>query len=81
MPRDDSDAVHPDPAPAEGQQPAAVGFVGWSGSGKTTLIEGLIAVLRRRTYRVGALKHDAHHFEIEDAKELHRILRIKITDT
>ena len=70
MTRDDSGAARRGPAPADLQSPdlqppAAVGFVGWSGSGKTTLIEGLIAALRRRGYRVGALKHDAHRFEID----------------
>jgi molybdopterin-guanine dinucleotide biosynthesis protein B len=42
-----------------------VSIVGKSGSGKTTLLEGLIRELRRRGYRVGTIKHDAHAFEID----------------
>ncbi len=40
-------------------------FVGSSGSGKTTFLENLIPVLVRRGYTVGAIKHDAHKFEID----------------
>lgn len=43
----------------------AVAFVARSGTGKTTLLEKLIPELKRRGYRVGALKHDAHRFEID----------------
>lgn len=43
----------------------AVAFVARSGTGKTTLVEFLIGDLRTRGYRVGALKHDAHRFEID----------------
>jgi molybdopterin-guanine dinucleotide biosynthesis protein MobB len=46
-------------------QPPAVAFVARSGTGKTTLVEFLITDLRRRGYRIGALKHDAHRFEID----------------
>ncbi len=42
-----------------------VSVVGKSGSGKTTLLEGLIRELKRRGYRVGTIKHDAHSFEID----------------
>ncbi len=42
-----------------------VAFVAPSGTGKTTLLEMLIRALKRRGYRVGALKHDAHRFEID----------------
>ncbi len=42
-----------------------VGFVGHSGSGKTTLIEKLIPLLVAEGLRVGAVKHDAHRFEID----------------
>ncbi len=45
--------------------PEAVSFVGKSGTGKTTLLEKVIAELVRRGVRVGAIKHDAHHFEID----------------
>jgi molybdopterin-guanine dinucleotide biosynthesis protein B len=42
-----------------------VSIVGKSGSGKTTLLEGVIRELKRRGYRVGTIKHDAHSFEID----------------
>lgn len=42
-----------------------VSVVGKSGSGKTTLLEGLIRELKRRGYRIGTIKHDAHSFEID----------------
>ncbi len=45
--------------------PPAVAFVARSGTGKTTLVETLIGEMHRRGYRVGALKHDAHRFEID----------------
>jgi molybdopterin-guanine dinucleotide biosynthesis protein MobB len=40
-------------------------FVAYSNTGKTTYIEKLIAELAGRGVRVGALKHDAHEFEID----------------
>ncbi len=42
-----------------------VSFVGNSGVGKTTFLEKLIRVLKTRGYRVAAIKHDAHKFEID----------------
>ncbi|MDW7644375.1 MAG: molybdopterin-guanine dinucleotide biosynthesis protein B [Desulfuromonadales bacterium] len=42
-----------------------VSVVAKSGTGKTTLLEKLIAGLKGRGYRVGALKHDAHRFEMD----------------
>ncbi len=42
-----------------------VSIVGKSGSGKTTLIVKIISGLKRRGYRVGVIKHDAHGFEID----------------
>lgn len=42
-----------------------ISIVAKSGTGKTTLLEKLIAELKRRGYRVGAMKHDAHQFEID----------------
>jgi molybdopterin-guanine dinucleotide biosynthesis protein MobB len=42
-----------------------VSFVAKSGTGKTTLVEKLIRELKSRGYKVGALKHDAHRFEID----------------
>jgi molybdopterin-guanine dinucleotide biosynthesis protein B len=51
----------------------AVAFVAASGTGKTTLLERLIPELRRRGLRVGALKHDAHRFQIDQpGKDSHR---------
>jgi len=43
----------------------AVSFVAKSGTGKTTLLEKVIAELKERGYRVGAIKHDAHRFDID----------------
>jgi molybdopterin-guanine dinucleotide biosynthesis protein B len=42
-----------------------ISVVGKSGVGKTTFLEKLIAGLRRRGYRVAAVKHDVHGFEID----------------
>lgn len=36
-----------------------------SGVGKTTLLESLIEIFSKRGFKVGALKHDAHKFEID----------------
>ena len=41
----------------------AIAFVGRSKSGKTTLLEKLIPELKRRGYRVAAVKHTAHPIE------------------
>ena len=50
-----------------------VSFVAKSGTGKTTLLEKVIAELKRRGYRVGAIKHDAHTFDIDHpGKDSHR---------
>jgi molybdopterin-guanine dinucleotide biosynthesis protein MobB len=45
--------------------PPVVSVVAKSGTGKTTLLEKLIAGLKARGYRVGAVKHDAHSFDID----------------
>ena len=45
--------------------PPAVSFVAKSGTGKTTLLEKVIAELKIRGWKVGAIKHDAHRFEID----------------
>ncbi len=42
-----------------------VSFVAKSGTGKTTLVEKLIREMKARGHKVGALKHDAHRFEID----------------
>ncbi|MBE0501264.1 MAG: molybdopterin-guanine dinucleotide biosynthesis protein B [Desulfuromonadales bacterium] len=52
----------------------AVSFVAKSGTGKTTLLEQVIAELKRRKYRVGAIKHDAHSFNIDhEGKDSYRL--------
>ncbi len=52
----------------------AVSFVAKSGTGKTTLLEKVIAELKERGYRVGAIKHDAHRFDIDHpGKDSHRM--------
>lgn len=45
--------------------PPVISFVAKSNTGKTTLIEKVIAELKCRGYRVGAIKHDAHRFDID----------------
>jgi len=42
-----------------------VSFVGNSGVGKTTFLEKLIPELKARGYRVAAIKHDVHRFEVD----------------
>jgi molybdopterin-guanine dinucleotide biosynthesis protein B len=42
-----------------------VSFVGRSGVGKTTALEKVIRELKRRGYRIGTVKHDAHGFEVD----------------
>ncbi|MBU2054596.1 MAG: molybdopterin-guanine dinucleotide biosynthesis protein B [Proteobacteria bacterium] len=52
----------------------AVSFVAKSGTGKTTLLEKVIARLKERGYRVGAIKHDAHRLDIDHpGKDSHRL--------
>lgn len=48
-----------------GKSPCVVSFVAKSGTGKTTLLEKVIRELKGRGYRVGAIKHDAHRFDID----------------
>ena len=45
--------------------PPVVSIVAKSGTGKTTLLGKLITELKKRGYRVGAVKHDAHSFSID----------------
>ncbi len=47
------------------RRPAVVCVVGKSDSGKTTLLEALIPELRALGLRVGAVKHDAHRFDVD----------------
>lgn len=56
--------------------PPIVTLVARSGTGKTTLLEKLVAEMKRRGYRVGAVKHDVHDFEIDHAgKDSWRLTR------
>ena len=56
--------------------PPVVSIVAKSGTGKTTLLEKLIVELKRRGYRVGAVKHDAHSFDIDrEGKDSWRLTR------
>lgn len=51
-----------------------VAFVAKSNTGKTTLLEQVIRELKERGYRVGAIKHDAHRFDIDHpGKDSHRL--------
>ncbi len=45
--------------------PPVISIVAKSGTGKTTLLEKLIRELKGRGYTVGAVKHDAHDFDID----------------
>jgi len=42
-----------------------IAFQAYSGTGKTTLIEKLCLELKKRGFRLGVIKHDAHRFEID----------------
>jgi len=42
-----------------------VSIVGKSGVGKTTVMEKLVAELKKRGYRVAALKHNVHGFDMD----------------
>lgn len=42
-----------------------IGFAAYSGTGKTTVMEKVIAELSAKGYRVGAVKHDVHGFEMD----------------
>jgi len=53
--------------------PIIMAFVAWSGTGKTTLVESLVKLGTEQNLLVGALKHDAHRFEIDKpGKDSHR---------
>ena len=53
-----------------------ISIVGSSNSGKTTFLEKLIPELAARGYRVGAIKHDAHGFEMDrEGKDTWRLRR------
>ncbi len=51
-----------------------ISIVGNSGAGKTTFLEKLIRELKRRDYRVAAIKHDAHNFQMDHpGKDTYRL--------
>ena len=51
-----------------------VAFVAKSNTGKTTLLEQVIREIKDRGYKVGAIKHDAHSFDIDHpGKDSHRL--------
>lgn len=50
---------------ARAGSPPMVAVTGWSGSGKTSFLRGLIPALKRRGFRLAALKHDSHGFEMD----------------
>ena len=51
-----------------------ISVVGNSGVGKTTLLEKLVRELKSRGYRVAAIKHDAHNFQMDHAgKDTYRL--------
>jgi molybdopterin-guanine dinucleotide biosynthesis protein B len=45
--------------------PPIVSIVGGSDAGKTMLLEKLVRELKKRGYRIGTVKHDAHGFEVD----------------
>ncbi len=46
-------------------RPAVISVAAKSGTGKTTLVVKLIRELKKRGYRVGAVKHDGHGFSMD----------------
>lgn len=60
--------------PDRGYRIPVLSVVGRKNSGKTTFLEALIPELQRRGYRVGALKHDVHGFEMDyPGKDTYRL--------
>lgn len=49
-------------------------FAGFSGSGKTTLTIKVIEILSSRGYKIAALKHDGHKFQMDkEGKDTYRL--------
>ncbi|MFA7109331.1 MAG: molybdopterin-guanine dinucleotide biosynthesis protein B [Sphaerochaetaceae bacterium] len=49
-------------------------LIAYSGTGKTTVMVELIKELKKRGYKVAAIKHDAHDFEIDkEGKDSYRM--------
>ncbi len=60
--------IHSNPLPSPpvvSCSPPVVSFAGFSGSGKTTLLTEVIKLLSGKGYKVGAIKHEGHRFEID----------------
>ena len=56
--------------------PQVFSFIAYSNTGKTTYVESLIRELKALGLRVGAMKHDAHEFEIDkEGKDSWRFAR------
>jgi len=67
---------HPDDLEKLMCLPAALTVVARSGTGKTTLLEKMIRELTVRGWTIGALKHDAHKFQIDrEGKDSWRMTR------
>lgn len=61
--------------------PYEFAFCGFSGSGKTTLVEKLIKYAGEKKYKIGVVKHDAHHFEMDiDGKDTFRFRKAGAKD-
>lgn len=62
-----SSPCHPNfvPSIARRHLPPVISFIAPSGMGKTTLIEAVVCELKKRGYKIGVIKHDAHQFEID----------------
>jgi len=42
-----------------------IGFTGYSDAGKTTVVSRMISILKQRGYRVAAIKHAAHGYDLD----------------
>ena len=42
-----------------------IGIVGWKNSGKTRLMQGLIKYFSKKNFKVAAIKHAHHNFDID----------------
>lgn len=57
-------------------RPIIIHIFGDSGGGKTTLIEKLIPFLKKMGYRLGAIKHAPHGFDMDvKGKDSHRMAK------
>lgn len=57
--------------------PPVVTLIARSGTGKTTLLVKLVQEMKARGYRVAAIKHDAHRFDIDhEGKDSWRLTKV-----